>query len=464
MIGSGGIATTPICGRTLGSASPIVGFSDDMLTREQQLIQPWAWLEFYEIETVQSGTLRYVDMQDPDAGGVPANLLPFNGNNYKPRKIKRSAIKSAEGVPQFSLEVEDVGREFIDALELDDGLNGQKITLHVIPYDLIAAKPYLARTESFRIRSAGATISPDRITLSVGLPSLADYQIPHRMMTRNRCSNDYNRRFELDGLCRAPSDDFEAGTAQMLGSAFPTFVLPSSHPSAATKRRFGWSTINADRARHWHTSQSTVEAGSEKPWTQCLSVFADLRWEAGQQNGLFAWKDISGDFSLETRVKSTGDRTARLVGLLIQDAASLGDWMFWGQSEDGVPADIMRVRESVSGTPTDVDFDLTDGDERIRVVRIGDDFTAYSRITDAGAWVSKNVFSWTTPPEKLRVGLLAASDTVDGVTSVLAYFRHFRFTVGGFVTCDRSRTDCVERDNFHQFNAFPSIPRNRTRG
>ena len=463
MIGSGGIATFPICGLTTGTDFPLRLFADDIPTREQRLLQPWAWLELYEIETSLSGTLRYVDFQDPDAGGTLATQVAFNGDDYDARKIDRGDLKTTDGVSQFTVTFEDVNRELITAVDLDDGLNTEKIHIHRIPYDLIATKPHLAATETFRIRQALASLGPDKVSFSVGLPSLADFQLPNLTISRNRCWNDFNRRFTTDSHCRYPSDDFEGGTIQTLGSDGVFSSTPTTWPSAATKRKFGWSTINADVASSWITSRQPQEAGDTKLWTICASSHDDLRWST-VQNGMYMWKDLAGDFDVDTRVINTGARAEWMNGLLLQDAVDTGDWLFWGNVENASSVEKMRVRQATAGTPTDTDFDTTDGSERIRVTRVGTTITAYSRVLEADSWVQKSAKTWTDAPTSMRIGLVVASDTVSGATSASAAFRQFLFSSGGLVSCDRSESDCDIRENLHQYNGFSGIPNQRTRG
>ena len=609
MIGSGSIASFAISGLTASAPFPLGGFIDDIATREQLLLQPWAWLEFYEIETASSGTLRYVDFQDPnpDAVGTLPTQIAFDGNDYDSRKIERSDLKTDEGVAQFQVTIEDVGRKLIDAVDKDDGLNTEKLHLYRIPYDLIANKPQLALKETFRIRQALVTLGPDRVSLSVGLPSLADYELPNKIISRNRCWNDFNRRFELDSHCRYPNDDFEIGTVQDFGQSEFFASLPTTFPKVATLRKFGWSTINADLATSWKTSHSVL-AGSTSLWTRCKSTYNDLKldhqpsdthrlqaidqaftqdflvfvdvttdindpltttaayppvptvfdamifgfryplsrltvdvdtagvgayvltweywngsayaalsgvtdgtsgfktagtndvtftvpadwtasgaksyffmrarvttvgfttipllsqaWSSIAHQGLYQWKTITGDFDIETQVREISVRAQYMVGFMLQDALLESDWIFWGNAENSSSVEKMRVRQSIKGIATDTDFDLTDGNERIRITRVGTAITAYSRVLDTDVWVQKSAKTWTGAPTTMRVGLVVASE-VTGSSDVGANFRAFLFASGGFVDCDRSESDCTIRENLHQYNGFSAIPNQRTRG
>lgn len=605
MIGTGGISAFVVSGLTVSTDFPLAGFVDDIATREQLMLQPWAWLEFYEIETTSSGTLRYVDFQDPDAGGTLATQVAFNGDDYDSRKIERSDLKSSDGVAQFTVTFEDFNQELITAVDLDDGLNTEKLHIHSIPYDLIATKPQLAATDTFRIRQALASLGPDTVSLSVGLPSLADYQLPHKTISRNRCWADYNRRFETDNFCRHPSDDFEGGTFQVFGESELFAALPTTFPKLATLRKFGWSTINSDLATSWKASR-LVLSGSTSLWTRCKSTYSDLKldhapadthrlqpvdsavtqddtvlvdvttdlndpatttaaypavpttldamifgcrhpfsrltvdvdtagvgayavtWEywngsayaalSGVTDGtsgfktagtndvtftvpsgwaassalfnirarvtttgfttipllsqawtgiahqaLYQWKTIIGDFDVETQVREITVRAQHMVGFMLQDAVIESDWIFWGNAENSSSVEKMRVRQSTKGIATDTDFDTTDGNERIRITRVGTAITAYSRVLDTDSWVQKSAKTWTGAPASMRVGLVVSSE-VAGSSDVGANFRTFSFSSGGFVACDRSESDCLLRENIHQFNAFLSIPNQRTRG
>lgn len=601
MIGHGGIADFPIAGLIAsGTILPLTDFVDPIATRQQRLIQPWPWLELYEIETDSFGVLRYVDFQDPDAGGTLPTQVGFNGVDFNSRKITRGDIKTADGVTQFPIDIEDQARELITAVDTDDGLNEQKVHIWRIPYDFLD-KPQLASKETYRIRQALSSIGPDTVSLSVGLPSLTDVQVPVRSFSRNRCWNDFNRRFEADSHCRHPSDDFEEGTRFILGSDGTFSQKPTTWPRIATKRRFGWSSLNADIADHWETGGTAV-AGSTELWTnftsdhpsqkwgqlsfidQCVTqdgiVFTDVTddmndaatttpafpavpttadaiyfasrfpfgtlhvnvdtagvgaytvdwqyfdgssyvdipgvtdntnafktggtntvvftppadwavdgadevysirakvattgfttvpvlrqaWTNYATHGLYMWKDISGNWDIETQVKNAGTRAQRMIGFLIQDPTDERDWIFWGNAENSSSVEKMRVRQSTNGTQADTDTDTSDGNEHIRITRVDDTFTMYAKPSASASWVQKSSKTWSGAPLLLRVGLVAASDVYDGATALGANFRAFLFNSGGFATCDRSEADCDERENSHQFNGFQGIPNQRTRG
>ena len=610
MPGSSAIATTALAGNSLPSLYPIVSFVDVLSTREQMLVQPWAWLEFYEIETTSSGTLRYVDFQDPnpDAVGTLPTQIAFNGDDYDARKIERTDLKTEEGIAQFTVTIEDLGRELITALDLDDGLNTHKIHMHRIPYDLISTNPALAVTETFRIRSAVARLGPDRVEFSLGLPSLADFEVPNKVLSRNRCWNEYQRRFETDNECRYPSDDFEDGTYQVLGQNDFFAALPTTFPKGPVERKFGWFSVNADLATSWITSYTQAVAGSASKWTRCETDYDDVRiggaasadshrrqpldgaftqdflvfvdvtdemngpeivqafpdvpttvdamifgcrhvfdrltvnvatagagayavtweyfngtaysalsgvtdgtsgfktsgtntvtytvpsnwepsatdgnyymrarvtttgfttipllkqaWTDRAHQGMYMWRDITGDFDLQTRVVWFGARTQRMVGIMVQDPDDEANFVFWGNALNASAVEKMRLRQSTDGVITDTDADTTDGDEHIRLTRIGDAITAYARTSETAAWVQKTSKTWTGAPLPLRVGLVVGSESA-GPAEVGASFENFLFNAGGLISCDRSFEDCSAHKNLHQFNAFSAIPNQRTRG
>jgi hypothetical protein len=467
MIGAGGIGAFPIAG-LIARGVQVPEILDLVETAAQQLIQPWPWLELYTIFTPSSGTLRYVDFQDPDARGALGNQVPFDGNQFDARKIERSAIRSAtDGVTTFTVELEDPDGSLVQVLRDEDGLAGSKVRIDLIPYNLLD-QPALATTESYRIRQAAASTFPAKVLLECGLPSLTDIDIPILLFSRTRCINDYHRRHTqgVNQLCRAPSDDFFLATFQVLGSD-ENDAAATTWPAAETKRKYGWSTLNADIADTWKTS--FIQLADLFPadlWTVFESSFPAAQiWKNAARSGMYMFKYLTGDFAVETNLDFRASvKAERNSGFIVQDPVSPGDWIFWGNAENSSAVEVLRRRVTTSDTSVDTDdTDLTDGAAFFRLERNGDDFEMFVKPDFDQPWVSKQTTT-KVMGSRLRIGLVAHSDSGAAQDLLSSYFRFFRFTAGGPAACNRSLEDCQAegRDNEHQFNGFPGIPNRGT--
>lgn len=469
MIGGFGMGAFPMAG-LIAKGVQVPSVLSLVSTRAQQWLQPWPWLEFYTITTENNGTLRYVDFQDPDAGGSLPELVPFNGEEFETRRIERTPIQStADAVTSFSITFQDPTGDLVAILRDEDGLNRAQVQIDLIPYDLID-NPALALTETYRTRGASCSFAPSKVALEVGLPSLVDWDIPRRTYDRYRCWNDYQRRFVLSNACRAPSDDFNVGTEQLLGSNERN-ATSTTWPAAAQKRKFGWWSLNADSASMWKTSDVSLPAVfASDLWSTFESSNSILTHINTAQDGLFMWKRMSGDWAVETHVDFTDNvRAQRHGGILIQDDAGLTggstNWLFWGNARQASTTEVLRRRITTGGVSGNTDSaDLSDGGYYFRVAydSATTTFTMYVKPANNMPWVQKQQTT-KNMGTILRVGLLASSDAA-GATLMSVRFRFLRFTVGGPDDCDRSIEACQElgRDNEHQRNAFPGIPERAT--
>ena len=467
MIGAGGIGAFPIAG-LIARGVQMPEILDLVETAAQRLIQAWPWLELYTIETPSSGTLRYVDFQDPDARGALPTQVPFNGNQFDARKIERSAIRSAtDGVTTFTVEIEDPDGSLIQVLRDEDGLAGSKVQIDLIPYDLLS-QPALATTETYRIRQAAAGTYPSKAILECGLPSLTDIDIPVLLFSRTRCINDYNRRHTqgVNQLCRAPSDDFFPATFQVLGSD-ENNAASTTWPAAETKRKFGWYTQKADIADNWKTSSIQLADLFPADWWTVFESAAPAAqiWKNAARSGMYMYKYLTGDFAVETNLDFRANvKVERNSGFLVQDPLSEGDWIFWGNAENSSSVEVLRLRVTTSSTSVDTDdADLSDGAAFFRLERNGDDFEMYVKPDFNQAWVLKQTTT-KVMGSRLRIGLVTHSDSGAGLALLSSYYRFFRFTAGGPAACNRSIDDCRAegRDNEHQFNGFSGIPNRGT--
>lgn len=424
--------------------------------RRQALLQPSPWLEMFAIETPSSGTKYYTDFQDTSVKASPPDVT-FDGNDYEARKITRGETGDSEDSPtEFDVSIEDPLRELV-SLVRSESLDDQIITIYSIPFDFLATTS-AASVETYRIRHVRVTTNPLTVHFHVGLPELEAIDIPRRRISRSRCGNDYHQRHVIDNPCRAYSDDFGQRTRQVLATDDGTW--PAQHQ----RRKFGWFTQNADRADDWTTGSVTDGAYPGETFAFCKST-ASIQWSGTSRNGIFMYRRMDGDFDVETVVRQLStDRGLEMAGLMIERTDN-NDVLFWGRARNSSPATVLRKREVISDTDSEVDFtDLSDGAEYFRIVRSDVSvYRLYVKPDEESAWVEKRTEVFLSSPQVL-LGLVLASDNTASSTAVQAQFRYLKMLSGGLADCGRAFEDCQERENTHDFNGFRGIPIQVIRG
>ena len=449
--------------------------------RAQDFVQPAEWLEFYDIATTTDGVKRFVNFADADAGGATPDVVPFNGQNYAARTIGRGAIDAtADALPTFAVSIEDPDRALLATLRAERAANrwgwmGQQLTLRRIPYDQVAT-PSMSQIYTFEILSALPKSNPATVELQVGVPNFRDLRVPRGLYSRVLCPLRYDRRFQIDNLCRYPSDDFEQGTAQQLGGTIFGFA-----PAVATKRGYGWWSLNADMTTTWDigidNETVVVSSGDTTPRTVTQNYRCRMystgnggssAWNDAAQDGPYQYKLISGDFDVYTKValyNMTGANDGWFCGILLQDASDTGDWVAYGRAAHITSGDdIRRVRTTVANVSTDDDQNLTGPPPLaipayLRMKRVGDTIKVYSSSTGLDSWTEHTAqeTSLTGLGDLVRIGLFASND--DSANLCSARFSYLHFLSGGLSSCGLDYEDCVAHENEHQFSAHPAIRR-----
>jgi len=291
-------------------------------------------------------------------------------------------------------------------------------------------------------------------TVTLGPPPIFERRCPWRRMTRQRCAWDWERRFQSGNGCHYPSDEFKGDTEQ-------DFVVGADDASDQT-RRHGWHSINFKATRDGSTETiagvNVIDSdGDGTPDGYYFSTNATaIAWSSLIREAPFAFKLVSGDFDVSTRVHIFGRREGLIAGILCQEVGDDYDsWVLLGAGCDSELAVQAVERSAVDG----VDQAGTDGDtelEYFRLRRVGNVFTFYTS-TDGSTWTqfAEHTLALET---SVRIGLVVCCD-IPAATFCSAQFEFFRFTSGGDATCDRTLVDCGSRGNVHRHFAFPGIPR-----
>lgn len=441
---------------------PIETFSDFLKTRVHTLRQPAPILQFYEVAIPDGTFQRYVDFADRDAGGSLPSKVPFNGVEWNSVAISRGEIpESADGASiEMPVSVYDPTHAGAYFLRTFEGLVGQAVRFYLIPYDDLT-HPEDAFQETFEVIHSIVSQGPDTITITLGHPNLYETRIPKTYYDRRKCHNPFHDRFTAGNRCSYPSNEFGAARAEDL----------------IARAIYG----DQERAHGWWTSQgrraSTFDVNLDLAGALSIGS-SELRiaWNGRERYGPAFWRPIAGDFDLETHlVLAVTTRASWFAGLLVQDEAEASplvsgleelptspasSWAIWGANDDGAGSNRLRWRTTVANAPT-VDSTVVSTDLFLRLKRIGNALTAYSKATAGDAWTSRATATLVLPTTA-RVGVLLSADSRTADPAKVR-FEYLRFTAGGLGTCKRTWEDCIARGNMVEYNGFREMPSDRAR-
>lgn len=297
-----------------------------------------------------------------------------------------------------------------------------------------------------------------RATIELGPPNFFRTSCPWRRFSRTRCGADWENRHVVGALCAYPSDEFEADTSQSFTAG--------ADDDAAQERLYGWSTINIAAAIEAGTiCVANVDAADTDAEGELLGIDGSLylesdspsiEWSSARQEAPYAFKELEGDFDVETRVDVYGARVGMAAGILAQEIGDDYDsWVLAAVGRDGDLTPIVLEQAAASGVAT-VGTALESEATYIRLARSGDDFTAYYS-TDGETWTTLATETVSLQAD-VRVGLVLAAPATE-VAVAAAGFPWFRFRSGGLSTCPRTLEGCRERGNTHRFFGFPGMLR-----
>jgi regulation of enolase protein 1 (concanavalin A-like superfamily) len=134
-------------------------------------------------------------------------------------------------------------------------------------------------------------------------------------------------------------------------------------------------------------------------------------------------KAITGDFQIETRVKFLPKENYQGAGLLIW--ADNENYLRFerayggiGGGAEGIRLDLLNGGE-YRALVTSNEISTDEGETELRIVRLGQTFTAYWRISDKELWSRADEFV-SDFPETIRAGLVACN-TSEEITAEFAY-------------------------------------------
>jgi len=391
----------------------------------------------FSIDVGGATPLRLVQGDPTGTGSVT-----YGGNSYTAAVIVLGeSEQNIDGeIGTFSLAISNingVAGGYIEANELD----GRTVTIIRVPISTIkAGTPGTTDviTEVHTIRDLG--YNRKFATVQLGAPNFFVRKVPVRKYLRLGCQHPWEKRFLNDSGCGYPSDEFGDDTTQ------------DFRPGAGLEERIcfhGWRVLNAANAEKFDVNVSNLQG-------MVIDVYVEnAEWSGNTQAAPFAFKLLTGDFSVFTQVNLTGSSSQSLAGILCAGNSDLTTWIHLGLT---MMVDVVNVRlvSSSSGVMTE-DALYATGASHIRLSRVGSVFTA-SYSTDGETWTTLGASSVGVSTD-VRLGLCVSSTATDrGVVG--AEFSRFKFVSGGLPNCERTIETCRVRCNTHRIFAFPGIPRN----
>lgn len=220
------------------------------------------------------------------------------------------------------------------------------------------------------------------------------------------------------------------------------------------EREYGWNTLNELNATVFNVNRSTPNAMHIETTNPVAT------WTPGGENSPFAFKYLTGDFEVWTRVRPLSPDSSGIGGILVQSRKSgpLSDWVLWGHGLDN-EGDERLVARSARNDVEGVTGEYETTDRYLKLERSGNSWT-FSSSADGVTWTEQETRS-VTLTQRTRLGLFVSSGGDSNAQTAYA-FEGFRFLSGGPSTCDRllnSLDGCLGRNNQHNFGAYSALPR-----
>lgn len=429
--------------------------SQFLRVRSQELRQPSPWCLFLEVALPDGTFLRWVNLASADARGSGPRKVPFDGHEWDSVGLTLGDVQySQDGDhPSVPITILDPLRTVSFFARSYGWLFGCRVRSWLIPYDRLAV-PADAMRERFVIVGCQPGQGPDRVTFTLGQWSLFELRLPRQFYDRDSCPARYR-----DGRrCKYPGNEFTSDRAQdyLAGGTW-----------AEKTREHGWRTQMAPRCSIFSADLTTA--------SQLVMESSDrfLCWQDDNRCGPYLYRPLEGDFDVDAIVNVPSTARPRwLAGILIQDEAPAGpvlepgetpppaptsSWVLWGLQEDGAGGRRLALRLTVASSSTETVVALNR--QRLRIVRAGNNFSAYARAADSDAWSLLATASCVLPA-RVRVGLVLSCDDTDG-GPVRAEFDWIRFPSGGLSSCDftlRGPNGCLAHENGVDFGGFSEMP------
>jgi len=210
----------------------------------------------------------------------------------------------------------------------------------------------------------------------------------------------------------------------------------------------GWNILNSSS-----TFRLDVDMTQAGKLVMALDSEDRFFWE-GTFNAPYVYKELTGDFVVETVVSGNAERDNERAGIIIRDPHKndLKNWLgiLSGSSQGRSVYYVENTMDSKT------DFQMRDSDDRyLRVGRIGDVFSLYSKKVLNDEWSLRRRYSRSDLGKILQVGLGAQNNNMEG--KYVAAFDWFRLRDVAHVFNDGSKQGGIEMLDFEPNRASFSV-------
>lgn len=393
--------------------------------------KPWINLLIVEID---DSTTTYWAIYPED--------VTFGGQTYTsiPAAIETQTDTNQGRIEGLTVHVANATRE-VSAYVENAQLLGNTVTRRIVWADTLGdANAY--QDWDYRIDSISVT---DQVaSFSLGRSNLMAVSLPQQRFIRNRCRFVYK-----DARCQYPSDEFTKSTRQDLKDTRTT--------GSPFQKLHGWWVLNPHLCYYAHIAMTA----SMQYLTNANVASTVAQWWDTAQSALYAFKLLSGDFDVYyLHASAAFTDNDRWAGCIIQSSVSTNDWIAT-PFERISGSNSLRVLSTVSGVTSQL-ATSSNWWPYVRVVRSGDSWTIYYKLSSSSAWTSLHTFSRSLS-DPVRIGFSHGARSTSTPAGIVQW-DYIRFTSGGLATCDMTfdgPNGCREHCNTSHYGGAPAIPRGR---
>lgn len=357
---------------------------------------------------------------------------------------------SSGNIGTLRVSVANVDRT-ISAYVEDNDMLGNDVTVRIVH------ESHLSDADSkvdFTYRVNRITVTEDIAVFDLGHEDLVKLQLPRQRYIRGRCRWVFG-----DAYCAYPDDEFGLTTKQTLRDERTT--------GSPFSKLNGWYVYNAHECNTFDISVT-----AEGYLTCKNNTAAAKEWWDAKTETAYAYKEISGDFDVETLLVNTTAWTT--VGLwamfLVQSVTTTGNWVAiaWVHDADTAPSRVEAL-STVSGTEGTVRAaESATWYRYARLTRAGNTVAWYAKAAAANDWTQLYTTTRDDLGAQLRVGFTLCPRTIETeTTATTVQWDYLRVTTGGLTTCDYTLdgpNGCREHENTLHYGGFPALPSGRLYG
>lgn len=205
---------------------------------------------------------------------------------------------------------------------------------------------------------------------------------------------------------------------------------------------------NAATLASWDVTQGDVQDGGPGTYAVdkgVLTIVPALGWWVDGTHAFFLSKQVSGDFKVTVRIRTSGRRSAlpkanwSLAGLLLRaptDDRANENWVGWTTGQvNGRPS--FERKTTAAGRSVLRLIPARPGWVQLRAVRIGPN-VALLRRYPRKPWVLQGTYARGDLPESLEVGIDAQSGYASGLADLVARADWIRFADTGVSADERA--------------------------